>query len=180
MRTLTLASILIATQLCACASAVAVKTGNPRPNINLGKSEQKMKLDLGSAVRDTFKQPGNNTMAAFDVSGWHGTLKNGFTNGFGRFYTVVEDAPDVTLQVEEAELSYVAAAVSADGNTAAVRAQIRYQANVVDGAGTVLKRLAGTVESKQAISDPAAAVRAAESAVEGMYENIANEAFVTK
>jgi hypothetical protein len=180
MRAQALAAVLCATQLCACAGTIAVKTGNPRPNINLGKSDQKMKLDLAEGVRDAFKQPGSNTMAPFEMTGWRGTLKNAFKNSFGNFYAVVDDGADVTLQVEEAELSFVPAAVEQGGNTVAIRAQVRYRANVVDATGAVVKRLAGTVESKQAVSDRDAVGRAADSAVETMFETIANEAFTGK
>ncbi|MBI5494378.1 MAG: hypothetical protein HY904_05075 [Deltaproteobacteria bacterium] len=171
--------VVLSVALGACAG-ITVNTGNPRPNINIAKSEQKMKLELGTDVRDTFKQPGTNNMAEFEVKGWHGTLKNGFKNGFGKFFTLVDDGQELSLQVETAELSFVPAAVAADGNTAAVRAQVRFSANLVDPTGNVVKRMAGTAESKQSTGDRGETGRIADGAVESMYEAIAAEAFATK
>ena len=92
----------------------------------------------------------------------------------------MDDGQDLALQIATAELSYVPAAVTAGGNTAAVRAQIRYSANLVDGAGNAVKRMAGTVESKKSTGDRDQAGAVADSAVEAMFEAIANEAFTGK
>lgn len=158
-----------------CSNTVSVIKGSPRPNINMAGSQQTLALQLGPAVQDSWTQPGTNTMAGFKVVDWKATLGQGFKAGFSSSFPVVEGPAELALVLEEAELTFVPAAVAADGNTAAVRAQVRYKANLVDAAGAVLKRTAGTVESKRSTSARGESTAVAASAVESMFEALAKE-----
>lgn len=171
---------LLSLALIGCAPAV--QQANPRPNIDLEPSSESLALVLADAVHDAYDVPEQNGIGMFSVEGWRGTLAAGFDAGFRDQFAAprAADASDLRIEIAEAELSLVPGDVAGGGMLASptvitARASVRYKARLIAADGTVLGRSARTAESK--IKGGGSMTRLAESAVETMYEQIADEFF---
>src|SRR5438128_4895650 len=116
-------------------------------------------------------------MPAIPVQGWRTTLDRGFRGAFSGAFTLAEETADLTLIIAEAELRFAPTSFARDGRPISAEAQVRYKARLVDRAGAVLRRSAGTMGSKRSASSPDQATPIAAEAVESMYERIAGELF---
>ncbi|NTX07446.1 hypothetical protein [Myxococcus sp. CA040A] len=164
--------VALAALLFVSGCTVYVKRGAPRPNIDLAEQQATLGLVLESAVRDHFVVS-NEAASKLDVDQWRGTLEDGFRVGFGSAFRLDATPADLKLQVLEAELSFAVT----DASVAAVQAQIRYKARLVDAQGQVLKRSSGTVMSKRSAGLHRAATVLAANAVESLYEQISADFF---
>jgi hypothetical protein len=116
-------------------------------------------------------------MGAIDVTEWRQSLTNGFINGFGEAYQVLNGAPTaLTLEFSDAIPELTPAAVSGYYGVVAANAQVRYKARVLANS-QILCRSNGTVISKTAVNNAQQVKDAVRSAVESMYEVIAKECF---
>jgi len=156
--------------------AATVLQANPRPNIDLPQNTASFALALNESVQDQY-QTEILGKRAVNVSEWRQTLQNGFDSGFGSAFNLAEGKADLTLQVNEAVLSFAPTAVGNLGSVKAVEAQIRYKARLVDAQGQVLRRSTGTVSSKKSIAEEEEATSAAADAVESLYEKISHDFF---
>ncbi len=165
-----LTSVLLST-----GCALSVKAGNPRPNVDLPESQASLALDLDPAIRDAFKAPSGDSLPPSDVQAWRTTLERGFQNSFRSVFKA-EGGSALVLKIVEADLMLAATAVD-DGGVAAAEAQVRYKARLVDAQGNVVRRSVGTVVSKRSATSRAGVTPVVESAVESMYEKIAQDLF---
>jgi hypothetical protein len=168
-----LTSVLLAT---GCAPHVNV--GNPRPNVDLPRSETSLALELDAAIPDTFKATsGGSSAPSTPVKEWRTTLERGFQNSFGPAFKT-DGGKDLVLHLVEVVLEVAPTTeVDAAGSAVGSEAQIRYKARLVDAQGNVVRRSVGTVSSKRPVARSVDATRVAESAVESMYEKIAEDLF---
>lgn len=154
--------------------------GNPRPNVALNPSTDTLAFGLSPTILDEFDVPTTNGIMGGHVSGWHGSLRHGFANGFGDAFRIVGAPTDAAtvLTLDMVELEYVPAAVAANGAVVAANAQIRFKATLTDKGGEG-RRVAGTAVSKKSTTDRGEAGNIAMSAIESMYEAIAAKLFAS-
>jgi hypothetical protein len=165
--------------LLASGCTLKVAQGNPRPNIDLPETKAGMKLVMDDTVQDSFEVPSRGGINKGEVEQWRETLKRGFQNGFGGAFKTDAESPELTLQLMEVALEFAPTAVTQNGAAAAAEAQIRYKARLVDAQGNVVRRSTGTVASKRSITRADEVTLISESAVESMYEKIAEDFFST-
>lgn len=79
------------------------------------------------------------------------------------------------INISKAELEFVLAAVNGMGVAVAIHSQIKYRAEWKDKEGSIIKRMAGTAESKSAATNPRQLTMNVENVVETMYEQIASQ-----
>jgi hypothetical protein len=150
---------------------LAVGPAAPRPNVMLAQDKTPAALVLDPGIADTFVIPGTGSVNSVPVRGWRGTLEAGFRSAFppgsptGR-----------KLELIEAELTFAPAAVGF-GGTAAVRANIRFKARVLDASGKEIGVLAGNAAAREAnvSASEAGMTDNASKAVEALYEVLATE-----
>lgn len=156
--------------------SVTVGRSASRPNIDLAKQQSSLGLVLEPEVKDQFSVV-INSPETVHVNEWRGTLEDGFRAGFAAAFQMGSDATDLRIQLAEAELTYAPTAVGRNGATAAVEAQIRFKARLVDAQGQVLKRSNGTVSSKRSATSGPQVSGVTASAVESLYEQISRDFF---
>ncbi|WP_164017803.1 LPS assembly lipoprotein LptE [Pyxidicoccus trucidator] len=171
-----LAAVSLTAVLFATGCTLSVAAGDPRPNIDLPESQASLALELDPSVRDVFQVPARSGVVPTNVEAWRTTLDRGFKNGFRSAFRT-DGGKELVLQIVEAELELAPTAVNEVGGAAAAEAQVRYKARLVDAQGNVLRRSTGTVASKRSTSQPGEITLIAESAVESMYEKIAEDLF---
>lgn len=149
---------------------MAVTVGNPQPDIELKAQRTTLRLDA-SGVQDAFSTPANSQVAA-SVSHFQQTLQNGFHNGFGDAFQLVNDPPaELTVKLVNVSLTYALATDSPDGFVA----HISYDARLIDGHGKELRVSRHAVTSMEATQSRHDATLAATKAVETMYELAARD-----
>ncbi|MCY1017397.1 hypothetical protein [Pyxidicoccus sp. MSG2] len=171
-----LAALSLTTVLLATGCTFSVAAGDPRPNIDLPESQASLALEMDPSVRDVFHVPSRSGVAPTNVEAWRTTLERGFKNGFRSAFKT-DGGKDLVLHIVEAELELVPAEVQDNGGVVSTEAQVRYKARLVDAQGNVVRRSTGTVSSKRSTSRPKETTLIAESAVETMYEKIAQDIF---
>lgn len=162
---------------CISAPVARIVRSSPKPNIDLPERNLALGLTLDEQVKDAFKVPPRSGVPETDVTAWRATLEKGFHNGLGKAFRTQEEKSELTLQLVEAELEFVPAAVNGYGQTVSAEAHVRYKARLMDAGGNVVRRSSGTVTSKRATSDHNEFTLVAKSAVETLYERIASELF---
>ncbi|WP_224368898.1 hypothetical protein [Hyalangium versicolor] len=157
-------------------SRAAVVQGHPSPNIDLPEKSTSLEFVMDESIQDQYpaEVDGKQTV---NVSEWRATLLNGFSSGFKSAFKPAADKADLTLQLNEAVLSFSPTAFGRYGAIQAAEAQVRYKARLLDSQGQVLRRSTGTVSSKKPITDNDAVTSGAANAVESMYEKIAQDFF---
>jgi hypothetical protein len=150
---------------------------DPRPNVNLPKSQSTLSLRLGSRVEDVYTVPRENGVGPTEVNQWRASLAAAFKNAFGDSFSLAPSDGDLVLEVQEAEIAMVPAAVTSGAAVVSGRAQIRYKAQLLDKSGKQLALTAGTVESKTTASSMSGASSIAKSAMESMFEDIVAQLF---
>ncbi|MFL5347720.1 MAG: hypothetical protein ACJ8AT_23270 [Hyalangium sp.] len=175
-RSLSRVAIALVTWMLAQGCTLAVEQSQPRPNIDLPEKNASLALVMDKGVEDQYeadldgKHPVN-------VTGWRETLQNGFHSGFSSAFKTNADRAELTLQLNEAVLSFAPTSLGRHGGIQAAEAQVRYKARLLDAQGRVLRRSTGTVSSKKSATDKEGLTTVASSAVESMYEKIAQDFF---
>ncbi len=158
---------------------LCVDYADPHPNVDIPLREHRLRLEM-KGVPDELKIAEGNGVRQVEVHNWRGTLAAGYTNGLRPAFPRIAGLPVLTLELVEATPIFPPAAVSSTIGVVAVSVQIRYKARLVDSAGNILKRSLGTVEAKQASANRAGLTQTVSSAVETMYEKIANDMFIAR
>lgn len=166
---------------CACALAGCGPTGlvhdlNPAPNIALNELSHKLKLEFSPSIQDDYIIPAS-TFKEIGVKGWKQSLNAAFNNGLSEYQSRNPNAPAYTLLLKKADMTFIPAAVRGDGVPMAAKAQIDYQAELLDNTGKSLGRTASTVISNVAWSTRNGENRSAADAVKMMFEEISNSFF---
>ena len=126
---------------------------------------------------DAFDIPTQNGINGGHVEGWRATLRNGYLYGFKDAFKLAADAPaDVTIVIDDAELEFVPTGVAGSAVMAGT-AQVRYKAKLVDKNGATLRLAAGTAAAKKSSTSRGEVTVLAASAIETMYEQLAQELF---
>lgn len=151
--------VVFALSLAGCSSVQRVGEVKAHPSLKLPKSSQTIALRLGPAVKDTY------TSGQLEVSTWKDSLTTAFATGFADVFTISFGQSDLLLEVQEAELK-----------PGPQHPTIDYQAQLFDGTGKPVASAKGTASPKADCSSMACAPG---SAVEVMYEQIAEQVFST-
>ena len=165
-----LALALVIALLPAC--AVTVGAVSPVPNVLLPRSSQSLALRIAPEVPDAFEVPDDDPSFQLKVTSWRESMTIAFRNGFARYFVGTQPQSDLVLVVLHAEPHLVNAGRSVGGSLAHV--QLRFQAELLDTNQHVLKTWADTVVSRNTFTIGNYAGNALGSAVEAMYEEIAN------
>jgi hypothetical protein len=168
--------VIAAIFLTACMS-LNVSQFAASPNVDLDPKEGPFKLELTADVKDQYEVPSKNGVRGFEVANWRNSLGSGFDSAFGKHNSAGNAKNSKTIQIIKAEMDLSPAAVTAAGGVAAAQATVTYQARLVAANGTVMKRSTGTVAAKAATTSPSQTTESAKSAVESMYEKIAEDFF---
>jgi hypothetical protein len=124
-------------------------------------------------VRDAFVVPDDNPSFELKVTGWRASITSGFHNGVARYFASASGAKnDLTLVVLRADPQLAYAGRGVGGSLA--HAQIRFQAELLDTNDHVLKTWADTAVSRNTFTFGDYSGNVVGSAIEAMYEEIAN------
>ena len=167
-----LAPLLASLLLSACMSTTQVNEVKPRPNINRHQGDKTISLHFGKDVREQFVIEAT-TFGDVEVTNWRASLSNGFTHAFGRALPPIGVRPDLVIRLVRAEVGFTP--VVAHGQGTAARASIRYQANLVTPNDEVVRRTAGTVDSKRIVTSRARLSEATTEAIEALFETLTTE-----
>lgn len=121
--------------------SLSVGRSEPKPMVAINEhGSDSIRLGLGESVEDSFTIQQAETFD-INVTGFHETLRKGFTNGYEGSFASVETQSDFdwTLELRQVELRFPTAAVAANGNAAALVAQIKYLAALVDKGGKTVR-----------------------------------------
>jgi hypothetical protein len=153
-----------------CAN-LTVGPSAPRPNVMVAAEDVPAGLVLDPAIPDNFVIPGTASVNQVPVHRWRQTLEIGYRSAFPS-----AGSSGRRLELLEVGLSFAPAAVSKYG-TAAVIANIRFKARLVDSSGAEVAKLAGMVEAREANVSPSeqGMTDNAMKAVEALYEKLATE-----
>lgn len=165
--------VLVVTTSGCIKQTLFVTRADPSPNVALVQSKARLALRIEPDVPDTYVHPRTSGIGPTDVKQWHETLQAGFEQGIAPSFAAPGAGADFVLVLKKAELAMVPAAVSGDGYVVSGRAQVRFQAQLLDATGQPVRAVSGTVESKTSSSRMEDATLLAGDAVEGMYEEIA-------
>ena len=163
--------------------ALKVTKMNPKPNISINETKMKIMLEIDASIKDTFEIPAKGGISKIKVVGWRESLKSGFNNGFGEYYSIVENKSeaDLILEIKKADIEFSATSYIATSNTSSkinsVKALITYKAKLVNKTGETIGQSANTSVSKNPINNSRYCTDAVSSAVESMYELIAKDVF---
>ena len=169
MRSL-LMPLLAAFVLSGCATTINVAESDPRPNTPFtAVAPQSLALILDPSIRDAQSVQGDR---AYDttLTAWRRTLINGYRNGLGVYFSPVHPGQpaDLALDIVKADVAW-----TPRGSRLTV--QITYKAQLIDRNGKTVAVAANTVTAKHALtSDDGAEADCVNSAVESLYEDIAN------
>jgi hypothetical protein len=151
--------------------AVTVGAVDPTPNVLLPRSSRSLAVQLAPEVLDAFVVPDDSPWFELKVTGWRASMASGFHNGLARYFAHGEKN-DLTLVVLLAEPRLAYAGRGLGGSL--VHAQIRFQAELLDANNQVIKTWADTAVSRNTFSIGDYAGNGVGSAIEAMYEEIAN------
>jgi len=159
--------------------ALQVGLMNPKPNINLSKTNQSLYLALGNDIRDSFTIPEYSTVRNSKVVEWHASLKNGFKNGFGEFYTISDKRQnsDLILKLLKADVKFIPTTVSGYSNTTILKVQIKFKTVLLNSKNEELSKITETAIAQKTINVKGQEDEAVENAIEIMYQIIANKLF---
>jgi hypothetical protein len=163
-----------------CASmqmdAVKIRLLDPHPMVDIQGSNSSISLQIDPSIPDSFVIPQQNGITAVPVVQWHQSLKNGFRNGPGKFFTPTDAIGDKNIVLASLALDYVTTAVYTSGvnvvGAAAGVARIRYMARLTDKSGKVLGRCQGEVFSTNAWTTAGGSSSTCTEALEAMYVDI--------
>lgn len=162
---------------------------NPQPNLALKASKQKLCIVFDDRVQDEFDIEKSTVAPKTSVSEWQTSLKKGFVNGFGEFFTIVEEQADadLILKVVKADpewevASYNTVVSGSAGNVSSstsktLRSKITFRASLLDKDGESINQCANTAISKKAAGKKKEINPNFASAIESMYEVIGQELF---
>ena len=148
----------------ACAPMVAQAHGSdPKPKTFLERENARLALLLPTSLASSFVASG------YAVDDFEGTLDRGFRAGFGDAYLVGEGEVDRYLELTGLEVWY-------EPSWRCRVAHLRYRARLLDHDRHELRRCVGDAKAKAAAFEWDG-TRSLESAVETMYEQIADHLF---
>jgi len=174
-----LGAMILAIILSSCVLKVSVV--NPSPNVDVPIVGGGLFLDLDDNILNemTIKRSGLKPMK---ITEWRTSLTHGFNNAFDEFQIVssINDA-NYKIFIIKAEPFYEISegAYDAWGSRVggSIIVQIEYQARMIDSDGNIIKRSTSTVSSKRSTSSVNEVPLLAESAIESMFEKIAQDFF---
>lgn len=161
--------------------SLSVNPMSPRPNVDLAPTGKTLAFVIDPSIGDNFKTTPGQIKAA-EVKEWHKSLTTAFDNSFRSAYPAPSGGKaDYTLTLVRADLGFEPTAflVNRYGDkvgTAAAVAQLTYTARLTDAQGNVIGRSTNTAVAKKQLGG-LNATESVQSAVESMFELIANEAF---
>lgn len=158
--------------LSACVSAAQVGELKPRPNVNWAPAQRTMSLHFGRDVADGYTLP-ETELGSVVVTDWRNSLTNAFLHSFGRSLPPTGSKPDLAIRLLRAELVLTSTDGVARSN--GIRAEIRYQANLIDKNNNVARRTDGTATSRHVVTSRARLPTAITSAIEGLFEQLKTE-----
>ena len=174
-------------------SAMKVTELNPKPNIAINNHKEKIFLLIDeNNIQDDFVAPAQNGTPKTKISKWHTSLIKGFNNGFGEFFTIVDDPSqaDFILKLSKMDMEWMAASyktvVSGGGGLSnqsstspnSFRAQITFKAQLINNHdGEIMKQCAATAVAKKVATRSKEVNPATASALESVYEIIAKDLF---
>ena len=137
---------------------------------NWARYTQSISLSISNNVEDAIELSSPKPIKSGTVTGWHKTLENGFQAAFADSHRLISNGgdPELVLTIKRADPAFNMA-------IGGVRAQVTYSADLVAKNGAVMGRSARTVESKLTVAKADEARNAMQSAVETMFESIAED-----
>ena len=149
----------------------------PRPNLALvNDRERTLSLSLGPGISDQFSVPAHDRIPSTTVRSWQETLTNGFRAAFKPYFTVASPS-ELVVAIDRADIDWAPLGVSGKGIVTAVQAQITYKARLLDSRRNTIAAAASTATSKSPAIDYDGLERCLTSAVETMYEDMAQQLF---
>jgi len=172
---LVILSVILFLQGC----SLKVMQMDPKPNISINESDKSIALVLNDRIEDMYVIPENRGIKKADVEGWRNSLRAGFENAFGDYYEVKKDEneADLILILKRAEIEFSPTSVSTNVGVTSLETHLTFNAQLKGGDGKTVGRLAKTANSKGSITDPDHVTDNVESAIESMYELIAEDMF---
>jgi hypothetical protein len=150
------------------------QSARPMPKIELVEKQESLRLELADTIADEAEIKSglhHGEPAPLRLLGWRSTLAEGYLGGLGRVFR--GGAPGRTLRIEEAALKFLPV------ETTHVHGVIRFRARLLDASGVEGGSSSGFVTSRtlSVRGDLANMASSAASAVEAMYEAIAQDLF---
>jgi hypothetical protein len=198
--------LVLAAVLCSCASRVAIDSLHPRPEIRLPHQARSLCLVLDPSIAEQHHVDSADGVPEVVIEGWRRALEQPFVHGFGRSFDLGGASTDLCLRLSWVRLTFTAEArddtamamaeltdgelpiVLAHGSHGApglVRprrgarhARVACAAELLDGQGTILRRVTGSSVARQPINGSTEGIaHAIESAIQGMYEMLSEQLF---
>ncbi len=159
--------------------ALHIDTINPQPETTMHKTGKSIKMEIGNGITDSFLLPEYAGVKKSIVTNWHTSLKNGFNNGFNRYFEINEHPrkTDFILKLTKTELSFNPANVTGYSTTTFLNVDLNYQAVLLDGNNNILKKAEGHVRSDKTINVKGEEKEAVKNTIEKMYVQIADKFF---
>jgi hypothetical protein len=157
-----------------CSGPIMIGQMNPKPNFDLPSTQKTISLSFGPKVQDEFetRQDG---IGVIKFSNWKNSLQQGFKNGFEDYLTIAESGEsDYVLKILQTEPEFVTAARTADNYIVSAVMQITYKAELYYLDNKIASS-AHTVRAKSSTANRDKAFENAKSAIESMYEVIADD-----
>jgi len=157
--------------------SISVDPVQPKPNVSLADGTT-FQLEIVDSIQDTYTLPSKNGLKSVNVVGWHSSLQQGFDNSFG-LNKAQSNILKVVLGRADLEFEPTAYLVNGYGDNlgaAGAQAQITYAAKLVSLDGKTIKSSNKTAVAKKTFSSSNAS-ESVQSAIESMYELIANDFF---
>ncbi len=154
--------------LCGCSvpCGLVAHGTDPRPATFLERHDARIALLLPPGPKSDFRAQGG-----YAVTDFVDTLSRGFAAGFGDAYIVSHQDPDRYLELSAVEVWF-------ESGWRFDVAHVRYRARLLDRDHCELGRYAGDARSRRTCSDDCTS--SLESAIETMYEEIADHLFWEK
>lgn len=161
---------------------MCVAAGDPKPKVPLSAPTGKtLRLDFAPSVLDRYEVSDKDTVLRAEVRQWRATLASGFQSGFGAAFRIVpEGAPaDYVLALDRAGVSLSSLEVGFFEQVSSARADVRYEARLVDARGRVLRVSSGTAASRTFTTRGRDVTDGVVTAVAKMYEAIERDCFAS-
>ena len=171
--------IVISTMIILQGCSLKVIQMDPTPNININESDKSIALVLNERIKEKFEISENRGIKKAEVEGWRKSLRAGFNNAFSDYYSINEDAnnADLVLILKRADIEFSPTSVATNVGVTSLETHITFNSQLKNNKGKVIERLAKTANSKGSITDPSHVTDNVETAVESMYELIAEDMF---
>jgi hypothetical protein len=162
---------------------------HPIPNVDVNPMKEPIFFEIDKAVQDTFWEYPSE-LKPLEFSNWRASLRNGFNSAFKEFnivktkdeaqliFRIIKAKPARTLvSLTQSEVPLFPLRVTETVKTVVVSGQITYNVRLLTVQGEILKRSTGTVNSKKRGTTKPDTNPIFASAIESMYEAIADDFF---